>query len=122
MLLCKLVQSLLSPRWVLLGHVYAVAVPERDLCLSLLLRSQIALLKLCQAIWKVYDVQVPISQTRPVDRTSRALLGNIFTLFQSLWILRWTMFATFKYLSRGSILEIITSGVMFEHREAMLVR
>ena len=31
------------------------------------------------------------------------------------------MFTTFKYLSRGSILEIVISGVMFDHMGAMLV-
>ena len=56
-----------------------------------------------------------------VTSDSRAMLGNIFTLFQSLLSLRWAMFATFKYLSRRSILEIVTSGVMFDHMGAMLV-
>ena len=50
-----------------------------------------------------------------ISVTSRAMLGNIFTLFQSLLSLRWAMFTTFKYLSRRSILEIVTSGVMFDH-------
>ena len=31
------------------------------------------------------------------------------------------MFTRFKYLSRRSILEIVTSGVMFDHMGAMLV-
>ena len=57
-----------------------------------------------------------------VPMTSRAMLGNIFTLFQSLLSPRWAMFTTLKSLSRGRTLEIVTSGAMFDHMEAMLVR
>ena len=98
-----------------LGHVICdVAVPERDLCLSLLRWSQISLLMLCQTIWKLCLATLGgnLFQFTTLKRrhvlsvvTSRSLLGNICTLFHSLWSLRETMFTTFKYLSRGSIRE-----------------